>query len=531
VAGPRRPQDRTGLAGVRGRFREALGAPPGPASSPARHPAREVGPPQLAASRAVPAVELSLADGDVVIAAITSCTNTSNPTVMLAAGLLARKARARGLAPRPWVKTSLAPGSRVVTDYLSRTGLQEDLDALGFHTVGYGCTTCIGNAGPLDPRLEELVRDHDLTVASVLSGNRNFEARIHPAVRANFLMSPPLVVAYALAGTVDVDLASQPLGRDRDGVPVFLRDLWPSGDEVDALLGEAVAPERTRANYAGVAAGSPEWQALAVPGGATYAWSDASTYVREAPWFEGIAAEPARVPPLRSARALLVLGDSVTTDHISPAGAIAAGSPAGLHLSSRGVSVADFNSYGARRGNHEVMVRGTFANVRIRNLLVPGVEGGVTIHQPSGERLPVYDAARRYASEGVPLLVMAGREYGTGSSRDWAAKGTRLLGVRAVVARSFERIHRANLAGMGVLPLELSTPAEALALDGTENYDLEGVEGAPRPRQPAVLVVRRREGAALRLPVVVRIDTALEEEAFRNGGLLPHVLRRIARGG
>jgi aconitate hydratase len=509
VAGPKRPQDRIPLSGLRGKVAGLLPRPDPAAGRPTH--------------------------GDVVIAAITSCTNTSNPAVMLAAGLLARKAAARGLRPPPWVKTSLAPGSRVVTEYLAATGLQRDLDALGFQTVGYGCTTCIGNSGPLDPALEERVRAGDLVVASVLSGNRNFEARIHPAVRANFLMSPPLVVAFALAGSVAVDLATEPLGRDGDGKPVFLRDLWPSQAEVEALLSAASAPERYRRNYAAVAQGSAAWQALPAPAGVEYRWDAASTYVREPPYFEGfaLAAPAAAAAPIRGARALAILGDSVTTDHISPAGSIDPASPAGRYLRAQGVAVADFNSYGARRGNHEVMVRGTFANVRIRNLMLPGVEGGLTAHQPSGERLSIHEAAERYAREGVPLLVIAGQEYGTGSSRDWAAKGTRLLGVRAVVARSFERIHRGNLVGMGVLPLQLpdEVSAESLRLDGTESYDLEGPEAGLSPRMRVALVVRRRDGREDRVPLALRIDTPIEVEYFRGGGILPFVLRHLARGG
>jgi aconitate hydratase len=536
VAGPKRPQDRIPLSALRPRFEELLsradatgfGRPA--AELGVRHAAAEVpGAAPARGSRHPATGELSLAHGDVVIAAITSCTNTSNPSVMLAAGLLARKARARGLAPRPWVKTSLAPGSRVVSEYLARTGLQEDLDALGFQTVGYGCTTCIGNAGPLDPRLETLAAEKGLVVASVLSGNRNFEARIHPAVKANFLMSPPLVVAFALAGRVGIDLATEPLGAGKGGEPVFLRDVWPSTAEVEALLGEAAAPDRYRRNYADVAAQNPAWVALPAPGGQAFVWDPRSTYVREAPWFLPFPEAPEPAPPVRGARALAVLGDSVTTDHISPAGSIAPSSPAGRWLQAEGVAVADFNSYGARRGNHEVMVRGTFANVRLRNLLVPGVEGGVTVHRPSGERLSIYDAAMRYAAEGVPLVVVAGLEYGTGSSRDWAAKGTRLLGVRAVVARSFERIHRANLVGMGVLPLQLPdevTP-RSLALDGTETLDVELPSGAA-PRARATLVVRRADGRAETVTATLRIDTPVEAEHFRHGGILPFVLRQIA---
>ena len=417
----------------------------------------------------------------------------------------------------------------MVSDYLARTGLQADLDALGFQVVGYGCTTCIGNSGPLDPRLEALVTGHELVVASVLSGNRNFEARIHGAVKANFLMSPPLVVAFALAGTVDLDLTSEPLGTGSDGRPVFLRDLWPSLAEVEALLGEASRPDGYAANYATVSQGSEAWQALQAPAGAGYAWDPASTYIAEAPWFQPFQLALPPLAPIAGARVLAVLGDSVTTDHISPAGQIEASSPAGRWLVEHGAAPQDFNSYGARRGHHEVMVRGTFANVRLRNLLAPGSEGGVTIHQPGGERLSIFDAATRYAAEAVPLMIFAGREYGTGSSRDWAAKGTRLLGVRAVVARSFERIHRANLVGMGVLPLQLPDGVEvaALRLDGTERLDLPGVEGALRPRQPITLRLRRASGAVDEVPLTLRVDTPAEVEHLRHGGILPYVLRQL----
>ncbi len=535
VAGPRRPQDRLPLAGLGARLDGMLTRPTpegyglAPGALGARHAATGTSAASGPGVKPVATADLSLAHGDVVIAAITSCTNTSNPAVMLAAGLLARKARARGLAPKPWVKTSLAPGSRVVSEYLRRTGLQDDLDALGFQVVGYGCTTCIGNAGPLDPRLEALVAGHDLVVASVLSGNRNFEARIHGAVKANFLMSPPLVVAFALAGTVRRDLTREPLATGADGKPVFLRELWPGLDEVEALLGEASRPEGYAANYARAGEGGETWRALVAPGGAGYAWDPGSTYVAEAPWLQPFGLEPAGLAPIAGARALAVLGDSVTTDHISPAGQIPAGSPAGRWLIAHGVAARDFNSYGARRGHHEVMVRGTFANVRLRNLLVPGSEGGVAVHQPSGERLSIFDAASRYAAEGVPLLVFAGHEYGTGSSRDWAAKGTRLLGVRAVVARSFERIHRANLVGMGVLPLQLpdGVDAAALRLDGRERFDLPGVEAALAPRQAVRLRIHRASGAVDEVPLTLRVDTPAEVEHLRHGGILPFVLRQL----
>ena len=477
-----------------------------------------------------PTGEIELGHGDVVIAAITSCTNTSNPQVMLAAGLLARKAVERGLTVKPAVKTSLAPGSRVVTRYLERTGLLPYLERLGFGVVGYGCTTCIGNSGPLDARVEELIGRHELVVASVLSGNRNFEARIHQSVKANFLMSPPLVVAFALAGTVARDLTREPLGRGADGSEVYLRDLWPSVAEVQAVADAASDPADYRRNYENVRSQNEAWNALAAPAGDVYDWDAESTYVREPPYFLPFSMEPAAPTAIRGARALAIFGDSVTTDHISPAGSIKPGSPAGEYLRQRGVAVSDFNSYGARRGNHEVMVRGTFANVRIRNLMVPGVEGGVTVHRPSGQRMSIQEAALRYQAEEVPLLVVAGQEYGTGSSRDWAAKGTRLLGVRAVVARSFERIHRSNLVGMGVLPCQLpeGASAQTLGLDGSESYDLVGTEKPPAPRGQVTLVVRRADGRRDAIPLTSRIDTPIEAEYFRHGGILSYVLRQIA---
>jgi len=443
-----------------------------------------------------------------VIAAITSCTNTSNPAVMLAAGLLARNAVAAGLRPPPWVKTSLAPGSRAVTAYLERAGLQAALDALGFHTVGYGCTTCIGNSGPLDARIEELIQEHGLVVAAVLSGNRNFEARVHQSVKANFLASPPLVVAYALAGRIDIDFAHEPLGHS-DGRPVLLAELWPGPAEIAAAVAAASDPAAYRAIYAGIADGGPLWDAIPARIGATYEWDPGSTYIREPPYFT--RAMPATGGDVIGARALAILGDSVTTDHISPAGAIRADSPAGRWLRAQGVAVEDFNSYGARRGNHEVMLRGTFANVRIRNLMVPGREGAVTAHQPDGAILPIHDAAERYREAGVPLVVIGGAEYGTGSSRDWAAKGTRLLGVRAVIARSFERIHRSNLVGMGVLPCEFPAGVAQVA-----------------PRHAATLVITRTDGRRDEIQVNVRVDTPIEADQLAQGGILPAVLRGLS---
>jgi aconitate hydratase len=466
------------------------------------------------------------AHGDVVIAAITSCTNTSNPTVMLAAGLLAKKAVEHGLAVKPWVKTSLAPGSRIVSEYLRKTGLQPFLDRLGFNLVGFGCTTCIGNSGPLDPQIEEALTKHDIIGASVLSGNRNFEARIHQSVKANFLMSPPLVVAFAIAGRIDTDLTREPLAVI-DGVEVHLRDVWPSAREIDTLLGRAFDPAEYRKVYADFANQNLLWNQIPVAAGPAYEWDPTSMYIREPPYFD--PAMVASVPAAFSdARALAIFDDSITTDHISPAGAIKLASPAGSYLRDHDIPVEGFNSYGARRGNHEVMVRGTFANVRIRNLMVPGVEGGFTSHQPDGEQMSIYDAAERYRVEGVPLIVIAGQDYGTGSSRDWAAKGTRLLGVRAVIARSFERIHRSNLIGMGVLPCQFAegVSARTLELNGTERFDLE-LDVPLHPRQSAILHIQHRGGRRDSISLVVRIDTPIEVAYFSVRGILPHVVEQL----
>ncbi len=485
------------------------------------------------APRRIPERGFDLGHGDVLIAAITSCTNTSNPSVMLAAGLLAKKAVERGLRVRSTVKTSLAPGSRVVSRYLERTGLQRHLDALGFQVVGFGCTTCIGNSGPLDERIEKVIGENDVVAAAVLSGNRNFEARVHQSIKANFLMSPPLVVAFALAGRVDVDLQKEPLGTGSDGRPVFLRDVWPSAEEIEALREVADDAEEYRRNYGAGTGENARWNALPVRGGELYRWDPESTYVQEPPYFASFEASPGTTADVRGARALAIFGDSVTTDHISPAGSIKPASPAGAYLASLGVTVRDFNSYGSRRGNHHVMVRGTFANVRIKNLMVPGVEGGVTIHQPSGRRTSIHEAAVEYGREGVPLCVVAGLDYGAGSSRDWAAKGPALLGVKFVVARSFERIHRSNLIGMGILPSQLpeGVSAQSLGLEGTETFDLLGVAGGVRPRQGATLVVHRRDGRDEQVPVAIRIDTPVEAEYLRNGGIMPYVLRRILSRG
>jgi aconitate hydratase len=472
---------------------------------------------------------IGLTHGDVVIAAITSCTNTSNPSVMLAAGLVAKKAVEKGLTIRPAVKTSLAPGSRVVTEYLTKTGLQPYLDELGFQTVGYGCTTCIGNSGPLEPHLEDAITSNDLVVASVLSGNRNFEARVHQNVKANFLMSPPLVVAFALAGRVDIDMSTEPIGNDQRGNPVYLRDLWPSLEEIGEVLSAANDPETYQRLYRDFAEQNPLWQEVPSSTGSVYDWDPESTYIQEPPYFDRFGMEPNVARDIRSARPLAIFGDSVTTDHISPAGAIKASSPAGLYLQEKGVDPQDFNSYGSRRGNDRIMMRGTFANVRIKNLMVPGVEGGVTIHQPAGEQMSIYEASIKYQASSVPLIVLAGQEYGTGSSRDWAAKGTLLLGVKAVIAQSFERIHRSNLVGMGVLPCQFKEgdSAQSLGLDGTETFDLTGLEEGLRPRQNVTLVINRANGETQEVPVILRIDTPIEVDYYLHGGILPFVLRQL----
>jgi aconitate hydratase len=516
LAGPARPQDRVSLAAAGDAFRVALDR------------ARRTAPTEPAA-----APHHQMADGDVVIAAITSCTNTSNPQVMVGAGLLARKAVAFGLRSKPWVKTSLAPGSRVVIDYLQRAGLLEPLEALGFYLVGYGCTTCIGNSGPLLEGVSDAVKEADLSVASVLSGNRNFEGRIHPDVRLNYLASPPLVVAYALAGTVDIDLTSDPVGHDTEGNPVHLSDLWPSMDEVNETIRASLTSDMFRARYRAVFDGDEYWQKVPASGGETYAWQDDSTYVKNPPFFESMTMTPTPVTDVTDARVLVMVGDSVTTDHISPAGSIGPTTPAGRYLTEHGVSREDFNSYGARRGNHEVMMRGTFANVRLRNRLAPGTEGGVTLHLPEGTETSVYEAAMRYAQEEVPLVVLAGREYGTGSSRDWAAKGTALLGVRAVIAQSLERIHRSNLIGMGVVPLQFhkGDSVESLGLSGRERYTITGLEELNRGELPKEVSVTATadDDSVTEFRVVVRIDTPMEAEYYRHGGILQYVLRQMAR--
>jgi len=492
-----------------------------------QHPTPDT-PEQLPAG-AFAKAESEIHHGSVLIAAITSCTNTSNPGVMLAAGLVAKKAVERGLSVNPIVKASLAPGSRVVSDYLNRTGLQPYLDRLGFNLVGYGCTTCIGNSGPLASPVEDAINKFDLVAASVLSGNRNFEARVHQSIKANFLMSPPLVVAFALAGRVDIDLSTEPLGNGKDGKPVYLRDVWPSLREVRDLMQAALQPEVFRKLYKDFGAQNPKWNEIPSSVGNAYEWDRKSTYIQEPPFFENFVMQPGAIREIKGARALAIFGDSVTTDHISPAGSIKKTSPAGDYLIKNGVRPADFNSYGSRRGNDRVMTRGTFANVRIKNLMVPGVEGGVTKFQPSGEQMSIYHAAMEYAKTKTPLVVLAGQEYGTGSSRDWAAKGTALLGVKAVVARSFERIHRSNLVGMGVLPLQFKegTTAQTLNLDGSETYDLVGLGANLKPQQDLTLKITRKDGSVTEVPVRCRIDTPIEIDYYQHGGILPYVLKQL----
>ena len=517
LAGPKRPQDKVLLSRVDEEFCATVEKEYriDPSAIPERHK--------------VPGEAFTLGHGDVVIAAITSCTNTSNPSVLVAAGLVARKAREKGLTSKPWVKTSLAPGSQVVTDYLDRAGLSEDLNALGFDLVGYGCTTCIGNSGPLPEPISKTIHAADLVAASVLSGNRNFEGRVSPDVRANYLASPPLVVAYAVKGTVVEDMVSDPIGTGSDGEPVYLKDIWPSNEEIRSLIDQHINSDMFRARYADVYKGDDRWRGIEVTGGDTYAWSAGSTYIQNPPYFVGLSMTAAGLVDIVEARPLAIFGDSITTDHISPAGAIKLDSPAGTYLTEHQVGRADFNSYGARRGNHEVMMRGTFANIRIKNQMTPGIEGGVTRHVPTGEVMPIYDAAMRYKEEGTPLVVIAGKEYGTGSSRDWAAKGTNLLGVRAVIAETYERIHRSNLVGMGVLPLQFleGETRETLAFTGDEYFTITGIADL-QPRQEIEVRVKRADGSASSFRARVRIDTLNELEYFRSGGILHYVLRRLA---
>ncbi|HWW51158.1 MAG TPA: aconitate hydratase AcnA [Verrucomicrobiae bacterium] len=511
IAGPKRPQDTVPLAQAKALFEKSLTAPP-------KHVSIGNGQDRF-----------DLADGSVVIAAITSCTNTSNPSLMLGAGLLAKKAVERGLSSKPWVKTSFAPGSKVVTDYIEKAGLWPYLESLRFHLVGYGCTTCIGNSGPLPESISQTIKDHNLVAVAVLSGNRNFEGRINPLCRANYLASPPLVVAYALAGRMDIDIVNEPLGQDKSGQAVFLRDIWPTPQEVESTMRLSVSSEMFRKEYADVFTGDEHWRAMPIPEGDLYAWDAKSTYIKNPPYFEGMPLRPAPLADLRGLRPLAILGDSITTDHISPAGSIPPESPAGKYLILNGVQPKDFNSYGARRGNHEVMMRGTFANIRLRNLLAPGTEGGWTIHQPSGEKATIYDAAIRYRDGRVPLIVIAGKEYGSGSSRDWAAKGTILLGVRAVLAESFERIHRSNLVGMGVLPLEF-LPGEnpkSLGLTGLEVFDIEGLAEEFEPGKKMKVIARDTNGNAKMFSAIARVDTPFEVAYYQHGGILQYVLRQM----
>uniref|UniRef100_UPI0025FB66CF aconitate hydratase AcnA n=1 Tax=uncultured Caulobacter sp. TaxID=158749 RepID=UPI0025FB66CF len=517
LAGPKRPQDRVLLADASVKFQESLVGEFGKGEQP-----------DLRAP--VEGENFDVGHGDVVIAAITSCTNTSNPSVLIAAGLLAKNAVAKGLKTKPWVKTSLAPGSQVVTDYLAKAGLTKHLDALGFNLVGYGCTTCIGNSGPLPEAISKTISEADLVACSVLSGNRNFEGRVNPDVRANYLASPPLVVAYALAGSLKIDLATQPIGQDKKGNDVFLKDIWPSNEDIAALQRKAINEKMFATRYGDVFKGDKNWQGIKVTGGQTYAWEGESTYVQNPPYFPNMSMTPAPVTDIVEARILAVFGDSITTDHISPAGSIKASSPAGKFLIDHGVEPVDFNGYGARRGNHQVMMRGTFANIRIRNKITPDIEGGVTKHFPTGEVMPIYDAAMKYQEEGRPAVVFGGKEYGTGSSRDWAAKGTKLLGVRAVICESFERIHRSNLVGMGVLPLQFVQDGwQKLELTGEEIVSIRGLTDLAPRKQLIVELYRPTDGRIARFPVRCRIDTPTELEYFKNGGVLNYVLRNLAK--
>jgi aconitate hydratase len=517
LAGPKRPQDRVTLKDAKAGFLNSLDKEFGKGNEPAKRVAVE-------------GRKHDLGHGDVVIAAITSCTNTSNPSVMIAAGLVARKAVAKGLKVKPWVKTSLAPGSQVVEEYFNKTGLQKDLDKLGFNLVGFGCTTCIGNSGPLPTEISKTINDADLVAAAVLSGNRNFEGRVNPDVRANYLASPPLVVAYALAGSMQIDLVNEPIGKDKAGKPVYLKDIWPTNKEVADTIRKTITRSMFAKKYADVFKGDINWRKIKVPGGMTYAWDKDSTYVQNPPYFVGMGQKAKDVTDIVGARVLGLFLDSITTDHISPAGSIKAASPAGKFLLDHKVQPADFNQYGTRRGNHEVMMRGTFANIRIKNQMVPGVEGGVTVHYPSKERMTIYDAAMRYKQEGTPLVVLAGKEYGTGSSRDWAAKGTNLLGVRAVIAQSFERIHRSNLVGMGIVPLvfEDGTSWQTLGLKGDEKITIRGLAGKLKPRQKLEAEIEMGDGTVKKVPLICRIDTLDEMDYFRNGGILQYVLRHLA---
>jgi len=521
LAGPKRPQDRVSLSGMKSHWRSSLNAPFG-------HHGHGVDPSCNDATAPIAGRDSELGHGDVVIAAITSCTNTSNPSVMIAAGLVARNARSRGLTIKPWVRPSLAPGSRVVTEYYDAADLSEDLSALGFSVVGYGCTTCIGNSGPLDEEIAAAIDEADLVVCSVLSGNRNFEGRIHQKVRANYLASPPLVVAYALAGTLDIDFSSEPLGHTESGEPVMLADIWPTDGEVRSIIESVIGPEMFKSRYSDILS-EPRWDAIPSESSALYDWDDSSTYVRPPSFLQGIESEPAPIERIQGARVLVKVGDSVTTDHISPAGAFPHHGPAGQYLMDNGVQPRDFNSFGSRRGNHEVMVRGTFANIRMRNEIAPGTEGGFTTHFPSGEVTSIYEASNRYQDEGIQLVVLAGSQYGTGSSRDWAAKGTLMLGVKAVIATSFERIHRSNLVGMGVLPLTFpeGEDADSLGLDGTEAFDIPA-SAELEPFSSIPVTATKADGSVTGFDAVVRLDTPVEVDYYRNGGILQAVLRNLA---
>src|ERR1700731_2009380 len=524
LAGPKRPQDRVPLHKAKSVYESSV-------KKMAEERAQKNPQATGAAKASVGGKTFDVRDGAVLIAAITSCTNTSNPAVLVAAGLLARNAGARGLSSKPWVKTSLAPGSRVVTDYLQKAGLLKDLEALGFYTVGYGCTTCIGNSGPLKPEISEAVRSADVVACSVLSGNRNFEGRVHPEIKMNFLASPPLVVAYALAGSLSIDITTEPLGLAKDGKPVYLKDVWPTAQEVAAAVAASVDSAMFKKGYANVFAGDANWNAIKTPAGKIYAWDGKSTYVKNPPYFDDITMTPAPLTDIKGARVLALLGDSVTTDHISPAGNIGKSTPAAKYLMAQGVQAVDFNSYGARRGNHEVMMRGTFANIRLRNLLLPGTEGGVTVHIPSGEQMSIFDASIKYKAAGTPLVILAGKEYGTGSSRDWAAKGTMLLGVKAVIAESFERIHRSNLIGMGVAPLQFlpAKNAASLGLSGREVFDIAGLSRADAGE--VTVSATPQQGKTVQFTARLRIDTPKEREYYRHGGILQYVLRQLASAG
>ncbi|MGC8949521.1 MAG: aconitate hydratase AcnA, partial [Thermoprotei archaeon] len=529
IAGPKNPEDRIPLYKAKEAFLEALMEYLRIKKSSSTNGGSSIVNVLPSVRVQVGDYETTLSNGSIVIAAITSCTNTSNPSVLIGAGLLAKKAVERGLRVKPYVKTSFAPGSRVVTEYLKSSGLLPYLEALGFHVIGYGCTTCIGNSGPLPNSIAKAITDNDLFTVAILSGNRNFEGRIHPLVRAAYLASPMLVVAYALAGRINIDFAKEPIGYDPNGNPVYLKDIWPSQKEIREMIEKSITPEMFKEKYADVFKGEEKWENLPVPEGELYSWDANSTYIQEPPFFKDMSLEPPELKDIKGAYVLALLGDRITTDHISPAGSISKDSPAGRYLMERGVNPIDFNTYGARRGNHEVMIRGTFANVRLKNLLVPGVEGGWTIHIPSGERMTIYDAAMRYMKENIPLIILAGKQYGAGSSRDWAAKGTYLLGVKAVIAESFERIHRSNLIGMGVLPLQFKDGQswKSLGLTGFETYNIEGISDGLVPRKELTVIAKKSNGEIVKFNVITRLDTEIEIEYYKHGGIMQYVLRKI----